>query len=453
MSNNGLLSLNTKQDIQPEKIFDLKEKLGEGSYGSVFKAVHKASNSLVAIKKVPLDSDLQDILHEISMMRQCESEFVVKYYGSYFKNSDLWIVMEYCAARSVSDMMRLFKKPFDEDKIQTVLYYTLKGLEYLHSKRKIHRDVKAGNILLTADGAAKLADFGVAGQLSDTMTKRNTIIGTPFWMAPEVIQEVGYDCMADVWSLGITSLEMAEGKPPYADIHPMRAIFMIPTKQPPSFRQPDQWCDLFKDFLRCCLKKLPEDRLTAEQLLKHEFITRANLSGMKEMVKEAIDLMDNGAITFQEDEEYDTMVSAMSKQVDTMIIHGKDSGSIVSDGTMILNGTMNSFASNDTMFIADSGTIKVSGTQEYVPDFMKHYQVRKPVTMPEKPDDEESSPQPEPHPKNDFNFLKEMSLEDLRMQLVTLDHQMEQEISALRQRYQAKRQPILKAMDDKRQPT
>lgn len=121
---------------------------------------------------------------------------------------------------------------------------------------------------------------------------------------------------------------------------------------------------------------------------------------------------------------------------------------------MILNGTMNSFASNDTMFIADSGgTIKASGTQEYVPEFMKHYQVRKPVTMPEKTDTVASDTQQQHHPKNDFNFLKEMSLEDLRMQLVTLDHQMEQEISALRQRYQAKRQPILKAMDDKRQPT
>lgn len=457
MSNNGLLSLNTKQDIQPEKIFDLKEKLGEGSYGSVFKAVHKVSNSLVAIKKVAMDSDLQDILHEISMMRQCESDFVVKYYGSYFKNSDLWIVMEYCAARSVSDMMRLFKKPFSEEKIQTVLYFTLKGLEYLHGKRKIHRDVKAGNILLTAEGAAKLADFGVAGQLSDTMTKRNTVIGTPFWMAPEVIQEVGYDCMADIWSLGITSLEMAEGKPPYADIHPMRAIFMIPTKQPPSFRQPDKWSGLFKDFLSNCLKKLPEDRLTAEQLLKHEFITRADISGMKEMVKEAIYKMDNGAVTFSEsDDEYDTMVSAMGKQVDTMIIHSKDTGSVVADGTMILNGTMNgtmnSIITHDTMFISD-GTIKTPSAtpqDEYVPEFMKHYQVRKPATMPETP---QTLPADQTHPKHDFSFLKEMSLDDLRVQLVTLDHQMEQEIQALRSRYQAKRQPILKAMDDKRQPT
>ncbi|KAE9540019.1 hypothetical protein AGLY_005271 [Aphis glycines] len=188
---------------QPEEVFDIICKLGEGSYGSVFKALHKESGQVLAIKQVPVDTDLQEIIKEISIMQQCDSPYVVKYYGSYFKNTDLWIVMEYCGAGSVSDIMRLRKKTLSEDEIATILSDTLKGLEYLHLRRKIHRDIKAGNILLNSEGHAKLADFGVAGQLTDTMAKRNTVIGTPFWMAPEVIQEIGYDCVADMWSLGI----------------------------------------------------------------------------------------------------------------------------------------------------------------------------------------------------------------------------------------------------------
>lgn len=227
---------------------------------------------VVAIKLVPVESDLHEIIKEISIMQQCDSPYVVRYYGSYFKQCDLWICMEYCGAGSVSDIMRLRKKTLSEEEIATILSDTLKGLEYLHLRRKIHRDIKAGNILLNSEGHAKLADFGVAGQLTDTMAKRNTVIGTPFWMAPEVIEEIGYDCVADIWSLGITALEMAEGKPPYGDIHPMRAIFMIPQKPPPSFRDPNRWTTEFIDFVSLCLVKNPEERATASDLLEHVFI-------------------------------------------------------------------------------------------------------------------------------------------------------------------------------------
>lgn len=279
---------------QPEEVFDIICKLGEGSYGSVYKALHKESGQVLAIKQVPVDTDLQEIIKEISIMQQCDSPYVVKYYGSYFKNTDLWIVMEYCGAGSVSDIMRLRKKTLSEEEIATILSDTLKGLEYLHLRRKIHRDIKAGNILLNSEGHAKLADFGVAGQLTDTMAKRNTVIGTPFWMAPEVIQEIGYDCVADIWSLGITALEMAEGKPPYGDIHPMRAIFMIPTKPPPSFREPDKWSSEFIDFVSGCLVKNPEERATATDLLNHVFIGNAKAPNiLSNMIQEAHEIREN----------------------------------------------------------------------------------------------------------------------------------------------------------------
>ncbi|KAM6340547.1 serine/threonine-protein kinase 4 isoform 6-T7 [Alca torda] len=224
-------------------------------------------------------------------MQQCDSPHVVKYYGSYFKNTDLWIVMEYCGAGSVSDIIRLRNKTLTEEEIATIVQSTLKGLEYLHFMRKIHRDIKAGNILLNTEGHAKLADFGVAGQLTDTMAKRNTVIGTPFWMAPEVIQEIGYNCVADIWSLGITAIEMAEGKPPYADIHPMRAIFMIPTNPPPTFRKPELWSDNFTDFVKQCLVKSPEQRATATQLLQHPFVKSAKgVSILRDLINEAMDI-------------------------------------------------------------------------------------------------------------------------------------------------------------------
>jgi serine/threonine kinase 3 len=182
---------------KPEEVFDIICKLGEGSYGSVYKAIEKESGMVVAIKQVPLDTGLQEIIQEISIMQKCDSPYVVKYYGSYFRDSELLIVMEFCDGGSVSDIMRHRRKTLSEEEIAVVLRDTLKGLQYLHDIRKIHRDIKgkwlffvqsshrfvsfgafsAGNLLLNTEGSAKLADFGVAGQLTDTMAKRNTLIG------------------------------------------------------------------------------------------------------------------------------------------------------------------------------------------------------------------------------------------------------------------------------------
>ncbi|KAB7507665.1 Serine/threonine-protein kinase 4 [Armadillidium nasatum] len=365
---------------QPEEVFDIICKLGEGSYGSVYKALHKESGQVLAIKQVPIDTDLQEIIKEISIMQQCDSLHVVKYYGSYFKDSDLWIVMEYCGAGSVSDIMRLRKKTLTEEEIATILYDTLQGLEYLHLRRKIHRDIKAGNILLNTQGHAKLADFGVAGQLSDTMAKRNTVIGTPFWMAPEVIQEIGYDCVADIWSLGITALEMAEGKPPYGDIHPMRAIFMIPTKPPPSFREPDQWQPEFIDFVSRCLVKSPEERATASELLQHDFILRAQpVTILRIMIDEAMEIRENMNTNRQshlknvnesDDDDVDsrTMVRYSGSSVDETLKPTND-GTLISpvdQDTLIGQGTMGTIT-------ADLGTMVINSDTEEEDSTMKRH--------------------------------------------------------------------------------
>ncbi|XP_063462515.1 serine/threonine-protein kinase 3 isoform X1 [Pan paniscus] len=351
---------------QPEEVFDVLEKLGEGSYGSVFKAIHKESGQVVAIKQVPVESDLQEIIKEISIMQQCDSPYVVKYYGSYFKNTDLWIVMEYCGAGSVSDIIRLRNKTLTEDEIATILKSTLKGLEYLHFMRKIHRDIKAGNILLNTEGHAKLADFGVAGQLTDTMAKRNTVIGTPFWMAPEVIQEIGYNCVADIWSLGITSIEMAEGKPPYADIHPMRAIFMIPTNPPPTFRKPELWSDDFTDFVKKCLVKNPEQRATATQLLQHPFIKNAKpVSILRDLITEAMEIKAKR----HEEQQRELEEEEENSDEDELDSHTMVKTSVESVGTMRATSTMSEGAQtmiehNSTMLESDLGTMVINSEDE-----------------------------------------------------------------------------------------
>ncbi|XP_010219143.1 PREDICTED: serine/threonine-protein kinase 3-like [Tinamus guttatus] len=351
---------------QPEEVFDVLEKLGEGSYGSVFKAIHKESGQVVAIKQVPVESDLQEIIKEISIMQQCDSPYVVKYYGSYFKNTDLWIVMEYCGAGSVSDIIRLRNKTLTEDEIATILKSTLKGLEYLHFMRKIHRDIKAGNILLNTEGHAKLADFGVAGQLTDTMAKRNTVIGTPFWMAPEVIQEIGYNCVADIWSLGITSIEMAEGKPPYADIHPMRAIFMIPTNPPPTFRKPELWSDEFTDFVKKCLVKNPEQRATATQLLQHTFIKNAKpVSILRDLITEAMEIKAKR----HEEQQRELEEEEENSDEDELDSHTMVKTSSESAGTMRATSTMSEGAQtmiehNSTMLESDLGTMVINSDDD-----------------------------------------------------------------------------------------
>jgi len=431
----------------PTKDFTLIEKLGEGSYGSVWKSVHIKTGTITAIKRVPVENDLDEILNEIKIMKQCRSPYIISYYGSYFKDNELWIVMEYCGAGSVSDLMRITDKMLNEDQISVVVKDALKGLVYLHSMRKIHRDIKAGNILLNDKGESKLADFGVSGQLSDTMAKRQTVIGTPFWMAPEVIQEVGYDVKADLWSLGITCIEMAEGKPPYSNIHPMRAIFMIPSRPPPKLTETDKWSKDFNDFISKCLTKNPEQRPTAADLLKHPYLSK-NKTGILLMPlldesteiinrigrEEAMGMVENSD---EEDAEEDNGTVKTTKRRPT------DS---TSTGTSEVYGTMviSEEEASGTMKV---GTVKGSDSG-YVPPFLAQFKSPAPTeTKPELKSLPPNSPRSEP--KRNPKYAN-YSMDDLKKQLNEMEMKCDKELDVIRSKYVKQRKELEQAISKKK---
>lgn len=260
----------------PEKIFEDLREIGHGSFGAVYYARCLVSKEIVAIKKMSYLGKQslekwQDILKEIRFLRQLSHPNTIQYKGCYLRDHTAWLVMEYCLG-SASDIIEVHKWPLKEEEISAICEGVLKGLNYLHSLGRIHRDIKAGNILLTENGTVKLADFGSAS----IKCPANSFVGTPYWMAPEVIlamDEGQYDGKVDVWSLGITCIELAEKKPPYFNMNAMSALYHIAQNDSPVLQSPE-WSDLFRHFVASCLKKNPAERPTSGKLLSHTLVTR-----------------------------------------------------------------------------------------------------------------------------------------------------------------------------------
>lgn len=269
------------EEGNPRECFELLSPIGSGSYGAVWQAFSILTSEIVAVKRIPLESDTSSLILEIQLMKKLHHPNIVKYLGSFVDKVDdeLWIILEFCSAGAISDLMRGCHKTLTEEQCSYTLAGTLLGLRYLHKQHVIHRDIKANNLLVSEDANVRIADFGVSAEMQNSFAQRNSTIGTPYWLSPQQIKGEPYGFKADVWALGITAIELTEGKPPHSELTSMRAMIVIPRQPPmklkgrinPFTKQPHS--DVFADFVDRCLQHAEEDRATVEELLQHEFIT------------------------------------------------------------------------------------------------------------------------------------------------------------------------------------
>ena len=308
----------------PEELFTIQYPIGHGAFGTVYKAVHNSTNKVYAIKIIDYSKDnnkdnnniinynYNSVQQETSLMRKVnKSDYIVKYFGSYFsrKTNTIWLILEYCSSGSAIDLMLSMDRTFSEVEVATIMEMILKGLILMHNENLIHRDIKGANILISEDGYAKLGDFGVGATLYDEKF-RISKKGSPYWMSPQVASSIKYDFKTDIWSLGITCVELLEGEPPFSDMKPKSVMERI-SKNPPSAEEIidlNEHTPEFKSFVENCLEIDPNKRASAIDLLKHEFITKFSKGRkyLQKLVKKHQDDVENFRI--ESEKEYQKLM-------------------------------------------------------------------------------------------------------------------------------------------------
>uniref|UniRef100_A0A8C1UKT4 non-specific serine/threonine protein kinase n=1 Tax=Cyprinus carpio TaxID=7962 RepID=A0A8C1UKT4_CYPCA len=287
------------RDANPEEIWEIVGELGDGAFGKVFKAQNKQTGIFAAAKVIDTktEDELEDYMVEIDILASCDHHNIVKLLDAFYYESKLWILIEFCAGGAIDAVMLELERPLTEPQIRVVCKQTLDALQYLHDNKVIHRDLKAGNILLSLDGDVKLADFGVSAKNTKTIQRRDSFIGTPYWMAPEVVmcetsKDRPYDYKADIWSLGVTLIELAQIEPPNHEMNPMRVLLKIAKADPPTLQQPSKWSPEFNDFLKHALDKNVDNRWSTAQLLQVKLTSKPD----GEKLEEKKEVVGNGEL-------------------------------------------------------------------------------------------------------------------------------------------------------------